>query len=433
MSRRAQLSGDLVRGLEVGLQGGVFDIGALGGAGGVDIDGYQCLGWVDHDRAAGGQAHLTLEGGLDLALDLEAIEQGNLVFVAADAALVLGHHHADEVGGLVVGLGGVDQHLVHVVPQVVADSADDDVALLVQQYRCLGIFAGPGDGLPQLQQVVQVPLQLFAGAAHGGGAGDHAHAVGDFQGGQGLAQLAALVALDAAGDAAGPRVVGHQHDVAAGQADKGGQGRALVAALFLVDLDDDLGAFLDHVLDFHAAFNGAGVAVEVFPGDFLQRQEAVALGAKIHEGGFKAGFDPGDFAFVDVGFLLQTGAVFDVQIVETLAVDQRNAQLFWLSRIDEHFFHSAIYLFRTGLAGRESVVQPAWAGHMEGRGSGLAAVAAGVRWWLYAIRSGASVSPRCITTRGRAASLDLRAGSTVSAFLVVSRHLNSRDPRCGIP
>ena len=63
-----------------------------------------------------------------------------------------------------------------------------------------------------------------------------------------LLQLGAVFALDAAADAAAARVVGHQHHVAAGQADEGGQRRALVAALFLLDLHQQLLAFLDHVL-----------------------------------------------------------------------------------------------------------------------------------------------------------------------------------------
>ncbi len=65
----------------------------------------------------------------------------------------------------------------------------------------------------------------------------------------GLFELGAVLALDAARHATATRVVGHQHQVATGQADEGGQGCALVAALFLFDLDQQLLAFLDHVVD----------------------------------------------------------------------------------------------------------------------------------------------------------------------------------------
>ena len=60
----------------------------------------------------------------------------------------------------------------------------------------------------------------------------------------------------------------------------------------------------------------------------------MALSAEIDESSLQAWFHPGDLALVDVGFFLQTGAVFDVQVVQALPVDQRYAQLFGLSCID---------------------------------------------------------------------------------------------------
>ena len=65
-----------------------------------------------------------------------------------------------------------------------------------------------------------------------------------------FAQLVAVLALDAARDAAAARVVRHQHEVAAGERDERGQRRALVAALFLLDLDDAVpGLRVSRVLD----------------------------------------------------------------------------------------------------------------------------------------------------------------------------------------
>ena len=48
--------------------------------------------------------------------------------------------------------------------------------------------------------------------------------------------------------------------------------------------------------------------LEVFGGDFFEGEEAVAFGAEVDEGGFEAGFDASDAAFVDVGLLLLAGA-----------------------------------------------------------------------------------------------------------------------------
>lgn len=65
----------------------------------------------------------------------------------------------------------------------------------------------------------------------------------------------------------------------------------------------------------------------------------MTFGTEIDEGGFKAGFDASDTAFVDVGLLLFAGAGLDVQVVEFLAIYQGNTQLFGLSRVNQHSFH----------------------------------------------------------------------------------------------
>ena len=82
-----------------------------------------------------------------------------------------------------------------------------------------------------------------------------------------------------------------------------------------------------------------GAGREVLAGDFLQRQEAVAFGAVFDEAGFQGGLDAGDAALVDVGLLLLPGRDLDVEVVERLAIHHGHAQLFRLSRIDQHTFH----------------------------------------------------------------------------------------------
>ena len=117
-------------------------------------------------------------------------------------------------------------------------------------------------------------MQFFGAATQTSSAHDHAHIGRHVQAVDGLAQVIALVAFDAAGNAAGTGVVRHQYQVAASQADKGSQGSAFIAALFLVYLNNDFLAFAQYFLDVDAAFRLLG---EVFAGDFLEGEKAVAI------------------------------------------------------------------------------------------------------------------------------------------------------------
>ena len=235
----------------------------------------------------------------------------------------------------------VHQNLADVGAQIVAQGADDDVAFLIDQERRFLLGQSSFDGLPQVQQIIHVPLQFLLRAADPGGAHDQAHAVGDVEAAHHLADFLPVLALDPSRHAAGARVVGHQHQIAPGQADEGGQRRALVAALLLFHLHHDFLAFADRLADAGATTLG-GVGIKVAAVDFLERQEAVPVAAVVHERRFQPRLDAGDATLVDVGFLLFPRGRFDIEVVEFLAVYEGHAQLFLLSRVDQHAFHDEI-------------------------------------------------------------------------------------------
>src|SRR5262249_45109132 len=66
---------------------------------------------------------------------------------------------------------------------------------------------------------------------------------------------------------------------------------------------------------------------------------AVALGAEIDERSLEAGLDARDAALVDVGFGGNAIAIFDVEVVQALTVDQGDTQLLAVSCVDEHSLH----------------------------------------------------------------------------------------------
>ncbi len=132
----AKLAGDLVRSFEVGVRGGGFDVAAARGARGVDVDRNQRLGVVDHDAAAGGQLHLVRVRRFDLALDLEAGEERDVVRVELQAALGVRREEALHVRlRLLEGGRIVHQDLADVVAEVVAHGARDGVAFAIDQER----------------------------------------------------------------------------------------------------------------------------------------------------------------------------------------------------------------------------------------------------------------------------------------------------------
>src|SRR5690606_16853183 len=111
-----------------------------------------------------------------------------------------------------------------------------------------------GDLVLEAGEVVEVALDVGRVALEAGRADDQPHRLGQGQLADDLLQpLAVGAARDLAADAAAVARVRHQHAVAAGEAEVGGQRCALVAALFLDDLDERHLAPLDHVLVLVAA------------------------------------------------------------------------------------------------------------------------------------------------------------------------------------
>ena len=80
----------------------------------------------------------------------------------------------------VVGCVGIDQYFTDILTQVVANGPNNNVAFLHQQGWGAGIIKGTLDGIPEFDQVIQIPLQFFGAAANTCGTDDDAHFVGYF-------------------------------------------------------------------------------------------------------------------------------------------------------------------------------------------------------------------------------------------------------------
>ena len=121
--------------------------------------------WSITMRAARGQRHLVAVGGLDLALDLVPREQRHVVVVELEPAQVVRHEALHVLARFLEHLRLVDQDLADVVGEVVAQRPQDRGAFPVDQERRGTAVGGGLDRIPDVDQVVEVPLQLLGGAA----------------------------------------------------------------------------------------------------------------------------------------------------------------------------------------------------------------------------------------------------------------------------
>ena len=230
---------------------------------------------IDDDAAARRQADRVRKCRLDLRFDLEPCEQRHRVVVQLQLLEIVRHRDRDVLGRILVRLLVIDQDFADLVGHVIAQRADDRVALAVDQERSGALEYDVENRRPHGQQVFEVVCEFLGVTVDARGAQDDAHAVRNLDRIERRAGRVAILARDAARNAAGARLVRLEDNEAAGEADEGRQCGALVASLFLVDLDDDALAFLEHVPDVRLAT--AGCAREILAGNFLEGQEAVPL------------------------------------------------------------------------------------------------------------------------------------------------------------
>ena len=231
--------------------------------------------------------------------------------------------------------------------EVIADRANHKARLLINQVGAGLQLGSVLDRVPKLHQVIQVPLQFFSGASDARGACDDAHAAWHFELRDCFPKLVAFLPFDAPRYAAAARIVRHQDEIASSERDVGRKRRALVAAFVLVDLNNQLLALAQLLLNAAVAgfFAVLGVRpracshLEAVTRDLLEGQEAVAVGSVIDEARFQRRLDARDDGLIDIALALFLGCGLDVEVDELLTVDDGHAKLFRLSGVEQHAFH----------------------------------------------------------------------------------------------
>ena len=272
---QTHLTGHFVGGFAVRSESGLFNIGASRGASRVHVNGDQRFCVVDHNRAARRKGNGAGVSRFNLMLNLETREKGRFFTIALHAAHHVGHHVRHELASLIIDFIGVNENFTDFRLEVIANGANHEVAFFNnEERRGIGAFqsfalgaggfghifrdntvaftglqfilrtGGFGNSFPELEQIVQVPLEFVNRAADACGAGNDAHAGGQLQAVHRLTELLTFFAFNAARDTASAGVVRHQNQVAACQRNERGERCALVAAFFFFNLNDQFLTFL---------------------------------------------------------------------------------------------------------------------------------------------------------------------------------------------
>ncbi len=213
------------------------------------------------------------------------------------------HEHFHVVFGHPIAAFAFDQNLVNLAVIKIADRAFDQAAFFINRRRRNGFQGQVADLFPLPQKIVVIALDLGLGALGTRRAHDqpgtfrHLDVIGDF-----LQFLAVGRIGDLAGNPAATRGVGHQHAIAPGQRQIGGEGSAFIATLFLDDLDQQDLANLDDFLDLIATRAWFAARADVFLLVFLGNR-----------------FDTGVF-FVSRGNLFDVVILIAIQIVVVLII-----------------------------------------------------------------------------------------------------------------
>ena len=237
---QAQLIDDHLGGLEVGLQDRFLLSLLADEAPGVHVDGGQRLGLVEDQVAARLEPHAALERLVDLGLDAEVIED-RARFPRTGRRFEPRLSVSTKSRCAVVSLRRIDPRRGHVGGEEIADGAQDDVEVLVEEGRGRSGLALLHDAAPEpwTGTCMSARISRFDRPSHAVRTMNPPPRVAAKARDDVPQALALLLVLDAPRDA---DVIGRRHvdDVATGQADVRCDAGALRPDRLLRDLNQDL-------------------------------------------------------------------------------------------------------------------------------------------------------------------------------------------------
>ena len=171
-----------------------------------------------------------------------------------------GHQQFHITARQLVAIGPADHNLFKILAVNIADAPLDEAAFFVNQGGRGAANGNLAHIFPKPPQILPVAPDFGQRALRASGADNQTHAVRHIQlSDNGFQFFAICRIVNFAGDAAAARRVGHQHAIASGQRQIGGQRSAFIAALFFQHLHENDLAALDNFLNFVFAIKRAPV------------------------------------------------------------------------------------------------------------------------------------------------------------------------------
>ena len=233
-----ELAGDFLGRLQIGLVGSFLDVAFAGGSAGIHVYCHQGFSRVDDNITAGFELHGWTVHRRELFFDPVALEEWDTVLIRLNPLCMTRHQHFHEGFGGFVAFFAVDKDLRRVLRVEVTDRALDDISVFVNQAGRSAVQCRFANAVPKPKQVLEISSDFCLIPALSCRAHDEPHAVGNFESFDYASQFLAVRRIrDLAADATAAGRIGHQHAISAGERKVRRECRALVAALFLDDLD----------------------------------------------------------------------------------------------------------------------------------------------------------------------------------------------------
>jgi hypothetical protein len=334
---QAQLPRDGHRRLEIGAENGLLQIPMADERAGVDVDGRHRFGLVDDQIAAGFQRHFAIQRLLDFFLDVVQFEHRARIAVQFDARQCLLHEGAGELAHLAMRIRLVDQHLVDIRPQQIAQHAQMQRQIGVHQVAGLGAQALLTNEVPKLAQVHHIGAHGLRRRIFRGGAHDESRVLsGEHTGLHRGAQALALAFILDPGRDAHSMAFRHVHQVTRRQRDVRGEPRTLGPQRILHDLDQDLVAFRDQRANVVGARRlDTGVRMTRIE-DVRGVQERRAFHADFDECRLHARKNPRHATFVDIADQSTAAGALEKHFLQHAVLDDCSAR-FVSAGIDQNF------------------------------------------------------------------------------------------------